>query len=103
MSSFNTIKDVISEPPKVEVKTIPKKKKEFFGADHNWNNTVTETTEHYVVKDNSTIIEKEDIQAEEKKRSYPWPLFIIFLLSGSMYIINKIRIRKLMRQENDSN
>ena len=103
MSSLNTIKDVISEPPKVEVKTVPIKKQEFFGANHNWNNTVTETTQEYVVEDNSGVIVEENIQAEEKKRGYPWPLFIMVLLSGSMYIINKIRIKQLMRQENDSN
>jgi len=103
MSSLNTVKDVISEPPKVEVKTVPIKKQEFFGANHNWNNTVTETTQEHVVEDNSGMIVEEDIQAEEKKRGYPWPLFIMVLLSGGMYIINKIRIKQLMRQENDSN
>jgi len=105
-SGLSTIKDIISEPPTIEVKTVPKKKDEFFDSNHNWNGTKEE-----VVEDVPGVIIEETIKPEESKISkreeknirLPWPLFIIFLLSGMFYIINKIRIKQILRQIDDSN
>jgi len=105
-SGLSTVKDIISEPPTIEVKTVPKKKNEFFDSSHNWNGTKEE-----VVKDVPGVIIEETIKQEESEISkreeknvrLPWPLFIIFLLSGMFYIINKIRIKQILRQIDDSN
>jgi len=107
-SGLSTVKDIISEPPKIEVKTVPKKKDEFFDSSYNWNGT---GTKEEVVEDVPGVIiektikpeESENSKREEKNVRLPWPLFIIFLLSGMFYIINKIRIKQILRQIDDSN
>ena len=107
-SGLSTVKDIISEPPKIDVKTVPKKKDEFFDSSHNWNGT---GTKEEVVEDVPGVIiektikpeESENSKLEEKNVRLPWPLFIIFLLSGMFYIINKIRIKQILRQIDDSN
>jgi len=107
-SGLSTVKDIISEPPKIDVKTVPKKKDEFFDSSYNWNGA---GTKEEVVEDVSGVIiektikpeESENSKLEEKNVRLPWPLFIIFLLSGIFYIINKIRIKQILRQIDDSN
>ena len=86
----------------VTIKT--KKEQKFFGSNHNWNNTEEEptTTKENVVEDTSSGV-IEEIETPKKERSLPWPLLIIFLLSGIMYFINRIVINKQMREENVSN
>ena len=106
-SGLSTVKDIISEPPKIEVKTVPKKKDEFFGENYNWNGTiekVVEDTPGVIIEE--TVIPEESHNSKPKEKTetrLPWPLFIIFLLSGMFYIINKIRIKQLLRQIDDSN
>jgi len=106
-SGLSTVKDIISEPPKIDVKTVPKKKDEFFGENYNWNGTiekVVEDTPGVIIEETVTPEESHNSKPKEKTETrLPWPLFIIFLLSGMFYIINKIRIKQLLRQIDDSN
>ena len=105
-SGLSTVKDIISEAPKIEVKTVPIKKNEFFGEDHNWNGTKEEVVEDVpgvIIEETIKQEESEISKREEKNVRLPWPLFIIFLLSGIFYIINKIRIKQILRQIDDSN
>ena len=106
-SGLSTVKDIISEAPKIEVKTVPKKKDEFFGENYNWNGTiekVVEDTPGVIIEKTVTPEESHNSKPKEKTETrLPWPLFIIFLLSGMFYIINKIRIKRILRQIDDSN
>ena len=94
-----SVVDTVSNEQTTKVTTLKSNKEpKFFGSNHNWNNTSNETTKETVVEDDRGVIEEVQETSESKRKStLPWPLILIALLSGSLYLINRFRIYKSMR------
>jgi len=99
ISKATTVKTVLEETKPITEDAHEEEK--YYDSNHNWNGSevVVQKVEKKKPEVNQQEIVGEVEEVEEQPLRLPWPLLIIFLLSGGLYLANTIRYKLLMRKE----